>query len=102
MTDAIAVRDKERILQHFHHDPIESTRGTGHQLRISHSTIHRTLRRDSQHPYHYTRVQKLYVRDFEVRWFDFCADLLSQMDDPDFHKRILWTDECCFTLNGIF
>ena len=98
----IAVRDEERILQHFHDDPTQSTRGASHRLRISHSTIYRTLRRDSQHPYHYTRVQKLYAGDFEVR-FDFCVDLLAQIqDDPDFHRKILWTDECCFTPNGIF
>lgn len=64
--------------------------------------VHRTLKRNGLHPYHFTPVQHLLQRDYQPR-IDYCSWLISKCrQDPSFLSRILWTDEATFTREGIF
>ncbi|XP_071642155.1 uncharacterized protein [Temnothorax longispinosus] len=104
------VVDEERILQifeDFEDDPENpqrrpTIRRVAGMLGLSQSVVHRVLRQDGLHPYHYQRVQQLLARDAEQRIY-YCEGFLAQCRrNALFPDRILWTDEATFTPNGVF
>ncbi|XP_032689036.1 uncharacterized protein LOC116852618 [Odontomachus brunneus] len=96
------VHNEEEVLRIFENNPGSSVRRVAHALGISRTTVHRIIRQNGLHPYHYQRVQQLLPRDAEQR-ICFCQGLLAQYrQDVTFPDRILWTDEATFTLNGVF
>ncbi|KYN15663.1 hypothetical protein ALC57_12166 [Trachymyrmex cornetzi] len=58
---------EERILEVFEENPRNSIRRVAHTLGISPYAVHRTLRENGLHPYHFQRVQQLLARDEEPR-----------------------------------
>ncbi|EZA58859.1 hypothetical protein X777_01034, partial [Ooceraea biroi] len=98
----IRADDEERILRMFEENPGSSVRRAAHALGYSRYVVHRTLRQNALHPYHFQRVQQLLARDAEQRIY-FCEGFLAQCRrNLLFPDRILWTDEATFTPNGIF
>lgn len=92
---------EEQILAYMEERPEASTREVGLLMGINHYTVSRILNDEGMHPYHYTKVQALYPEDFPKR-LHFCRWLLHELDtDPDFISRILWTDECIFSRDGV-
>lgn len=82
-------------------NPRTSTRKVGQELRISHVLVHKVLRDDKVHPYHFQKVQQLLPRDFVVRR-EFCTKfIVDATANPVFPCRIFYTDECIFTNDGI-
>ncbi|XP_018392459.1 PREDICTED: uncharacterized protein LOC108771621, partial [Cyphomyrmex costatus] len=67
----IRVDAEERILRAFEENPRSSIRRVGHTLGLPRNTVHRALRRNGLHPYHFQRVQQLLARDQEPRIY-FC------------------------------
>lgn len=67
----IPVRDEERVLRHFEENPGNSVRRAVRDLGLSRYVVHRTLRRNGLHAYHYQRVQQLVAGDEEQRIY-FC------------------------------
>lgn len=65
---------EERILQVFEENPGTSVRGAARMLSLSRNTVHRTLRQNGLHPYHYQRVRQLLVGDHEQRIY-FCEGI---------------------------
>ncbi|GFQ78161.1 uncharacterized protein TNCT_62331 [Trichonephila clavata] len=66
------------------------------------STVHRLLRSERLYPFRYTTVQGLKPDDCQKR-VAFCEWLLQQQNtDNGFISHILWTDEACFTREGVF
>ncbi|EZA49094.1 hypothetical protein X777_12634 [Ooceraea biroi] len=64
-------------------------------------SVHKLLKENQQHPYHYTKVHLL-RRDYQPR-VDFAVYYLNQVNlRPNYKSRILYTDECTFTRNGMF
>jgi transcriptional regulator with GAF, ATPase, and Fis domain len=61
------VIDEERILQAFEENPGNSVRRVARTLGLSRSAVHRVLRRNGLHPFHYQRVQQLIAGDEEQR-----------------------------------
>ncbi|EZA60683.1 hypothetical protein X777_14110, partial [Ooceraea biroi] len=93
--------DEERILRMFKENPRSSVHRAAHALGYSRYVVHRTLRQNALHPYHFQRVQQLLPRDAEQRIY-FCEGFLAQCRrNLLFPDRILWTDEATFTPNGI-
>lgn len=93
---------EEAVLEAVEEDPTRSVRTMARLCGTSATQTHRILRRNQHHPYHYTRVQHLEPADYPRR-LEFCRWLLEQNRiDPNFSKRILFTDECCFTKEGLF
>lgn len=91
----------DRILMIFNECPETSVREVSHRIGVSKSTIHRVMKGENFHPFHYTRVQQLLPGDYQRRlefaqWF-----LEKSREAPDFSRRIIWTDECLFTREGV-
>lgn len=92
---------EERILQHFEENPRTSTRRAGIVFNVNHMVIWHTLHDDGRHPYHFRRTQELTPADFQPR-MDFCRWYRGRVEaDPQFSRKILWTDEASFTRNGV-
>ncbi|XP_070521818.1 uncharacterized protein [Cardiocondyla obscurior] len=96
------VEDEEEILRRFEDDPRSSIRRVARALGLPNALVHRVVREEGLHPYHYQRVQQLLPRDEEQRAI-FCQGFLAQCRrNESFPNFILWTDEALFTPNGIF
>lgn len=77
-----------------------SVRGIEQSLGVPKSTAHRILKRNELHPYHVQRVQTLLPRDYPSRIL-FCQSMLERhRADPEFLRKILWTDESTFKKDG--
>ncbi|XP_072744355.1 uncharacterized protein [Anoplolepis gracilipes] len=96
------VNDEERVLGAVKDNPQISVHCLARMLGLSRNIVHRILRQNGLHPFHFPRVQQLLPRDREPRIY-FCERFLVQCRrDDSFPDRILWTDEATFTPNGIF
>lgn len=92
----------EEVLQHFENNPSTSTRAAASSLRITRSLVHRILHDDEQHPYHRQKVHGLGPGDYPAR-VACCRWLLARDgDDPEFIRKIMFSDESSFTREGMF
>lgn len=92
---------EEEILDRVTEQPSISTRAVANEVGVDHSTVWRVLREQQLHPYHPQKVQALHPTDFAPRlvfseWLVQCC-----LRDPQFHAAILFTDEACFTRDGV-
>lgn len=95
------VHAEERILEIVEDDPCISTRAIAAQSALSHTSIHRILRRNGLHPFRPQKVQVLYEGDNQLR-LNFCRWLVENINHhPNFINNILWSDEATFTQEGI-
>lgn len=87
----LGVRTAAKVLRRRH----------GHRARymVSHSTVHKVLKRDRQRPYKIHRVHALMPGD-TTRRMQYCRWLLRQ--DRGFVNKVIFTDECTFTNNGMW
>lgn len=96
---------EELVLDMFDDDPRLSTRVAATRLFLhnNHEVVHKILKDNGRHPYHLLKVQDLVgPRDYQNR-LNFCQTMrLWDVNDPGIFNRILWTDECTFTPNGMF
>jgi hypothetical protein len=59
------------------------------------------LKKQGLHPYHVQRVQALQPKDY-IRQEEFCEWVIQKcVDQPDFLRIVLFTDEAGFTRNGV-
>lgn len=75
--NARTLENEEAILNAFEEDGTRSIREVAGQLDINRSLVHRVLKSEQRHPYHYTRVQHLQAEDYPAR-MEFCTWLLNQ------------------------
>jgi predicted DNA-binding protein YlxM (UPF0122 family) len=95
------VENEEAILDAFE-EGTESIREVAQELNISKTSVHRVMKTERRHPYHYTRVQHLQPEDYPARW-EFCTWLLNlEENTPNFVSRILFSDELTFGRQGCF
>lgn len=93
--------EEEEILNHFQRDPNISTRVVANLLGISQYKVWLTVHQNQYHPYHYVPVQVLEEGD-PGRRVQFCRYLLNcDMEDANYLREILWTDESKFDRDGI-
>lgn len=96
------LRRQDQVLDEVAADPTRSTNSLARQFNISQTTVWCTLRGDRMHPYHYRKVQNLHAGDAQQR-IQFCRRLLlATENDPEYLRKILWTDESIFTRDGYF
>lgn len=98
----VHVLDAEvEILNSVENDASVSTREIAREVGVSHWTVWRTLHENLLYPYHLQRVHSLEEYDYAPR-INFCRWLLQQTaQNPEFLSKLLMTDECCFTRDGI-
>lgn len=94
--------NEEATILAIQEEPTDSVRNVARNLNISKSSVHRILKENRLHAYHYTRVQNLMPQDYQNR-MDFCNWILQQEQrDPNFLLKVLFTDESLFSREGIF
>lgn len=98
----------ENVLEAVRRNPRLGTRTAArvvrnlHGSRVSHTSVHRFLRRDRQRAYHIHKVQALLLAD-KSRRISYCRWLQDKhRADPMFAARVIWTDESMFTRNGMW
>lgn len=99
---AAKTRFQVEILDLFNNDPHMSTRRAGALCGTSHMTVWTALKKMKFFPYKMRKAQKLNPNDPPIRKL-FCERLTAiWMEDPLFHRKILWSDEKPFCINGCF
>ncbi|CAH2101225.1 unnamed protein product [Euphydryas editha] len=94
------IANDECTLEAFEEDPTASIRTVAATLNLSAWKVWSVLHANGMHPFHYTLVQGLEENDYQRR-VQFCHLLLHMdVDNCDFLKSILWTDELKFTREG--
>lgn len=92
---------EEYIVDRVEEDPTVSSRILAREAGISQSTVMNVLHENLYHPYHFTPVQELRRPDFQKR-VTFCRWLLERdIEEHQFFRKILWTDESLFTRDGM-
>lgn len=77
----------------------QSIREVSMETGVSMTSVGRILRRHKFHPYGVFLTQELKESDFGHR-LDFCEEFEIKMRDPDFLKKVCWSDESTFHLSG--
>lgn len=99
------VRDhrlEDRILNTIHQEPELSIRDLSRMHDVPRTTVHRLLKEERLHPYHFSQVQDLFTNDYFNR-LQFCHWVMEKINnDPIFPKKILFSDESLFTREGVF
>lgn len=97
----VSPEEEEEVLRLITEDPRLSVRLIANRLNLSRWTVWRILKREGLHPYHFRRVQNIIDPDYATRSV-FSSFINRRVRlDPNFLKRILWTDEATFTRAGI-
>ena len=93
---------EEEVIQRALDDPRMSTRRIAREMDVSHVLVYKVLKEEKLHAFHFTRVQKLLPRDDPVR-VNYSRKILERVAiEPEFLRRVLWTDESTFTQDGYF
>lgn len=89
------------IMERFRLDPSISTNIVGRELGLFQWKVWFTVNRSGLYPYHYTPVQAIEEED-PARRLHFSRFMLNaDVEDPNFLKLILWTDESKFDKDGV-
>lgn len=97
----VSPEEEEEVLRLISHDPRLSVRKIANQLSLTTWAVWRILKSEGLHPYHFRRVQDITEADYAVR-ATFCSWVLrSVRQEPQFLRKIMWTDEAKFTRAGI-
>lgn len=97
-----SVAFEEEVVERFEENPRTSTRAVGSAMNVSKNSVWRVLKGEGMHPFHLQKVHALKPQDYPrrvdcCRWFSH-----KSVDDPNFLKRVLFTDEASFNREGIF
>lgn len=92
---------EERVMRIFRTNPGTSIRLVANRLMVSTYTVWSILKAERQHPYHYSGAQDILPAD-EPRRIAFSQWIIeNNLNDGNFLKNILWTDECHFSREGV-
>ncbi|KAL6416733.1 hypothetical protein ACFW04_013191 [Cataglyphis niger] len=96
------VNDEKKILVTIEENSQNSVRHLAETLGLSRHLVHRTLRQNGLHPYHFQRVQQLLPRDQEPR-INFCVSIFIHLFNVflnvtpngvfNSHNYLLWAEE---------
>lgn len=96
------VEAEEHVVHTVEENPEISTRQLASESGMSQWKVRDILKENKYHPYHFMTVQALQQGDYEARQY-FCRWLLmNDIEQYQFFKKILWTDEAHFTREGVF
>lgn len=99
---AIISQDTEvTVLTYFEVHPQNSIRQLSTETGIAYTTIQRILKKYKFSPYKHQRVQTLEDGDADRR-LQFCRWFIDKcIEDPNFSRKILWSDEANFSNRGM-
>lgn len=88
------------ILTDFIETPQQSIRQVAEKHDTTNFTVHTVLKSNKFHPYKTQLIHELNEDDFDRR-MQFCEIIQNKIaEDPDFVRKICFSDECTFFLNG--
>lgn len=88
------------VLGSIEHNPHSTLRSLSNSSGISTGSVWNILSKYRYHPYKMQILHKLKEADYPLR-LNFCNRFLNTaQSDPEFTKKVLWTDESLFSLNG--
>lgn len=94
-------RSNQIIIDYFNDNPHSSLRGASRNLNISKSYIWKCLKKAGKKPFKPRFLHTLEAGDTELR-MEFCLWMQGMyLENPEFLKRIMYTDEATFTTNGV-
>ena len=94
--------NEEAILQAVKNNPRVSTRRISRSLGVNHVSVWQTLKQELLYPYHLQKVHHLRLATDCRPRTQFSQWLLHEDNlNPDFIGKIMFTDEACFTRDGI-
>lgn len=103
--DTYEIDNEERnnvVLEYVEDNATASVRQISNQVDVPKTTVHNILKKNHYHPYKPTIVQGLQENDYERR-VTYCDWFVQKcLQNPDFHSKVLWTDETRFTNCGVF
>ncbi|GBM73077.1 hypothetical protein AVEN_17661-1 [Araneus ventricosus] len=92
----------EDVLAYALAHPQSSTKMISENCGLSKSRVWTILNESGSHPYRSTPVQGLLPRDAE-RCYTLCKFVMNNLEDhTTFLADVIWTDEACFSCNGMF
>lgn len=92
----------EEVLERFEENPHTSTRAVGSAMNASKNFVWRVLKEEGMHAFHMQKVHALKPQDYPRR-VDCCRWFIHKtVDNPNFLKNVLFTDEASFNREGIF
>ncbi|GBN05345.1 hypothetical protein AVEN_176543-1 [Araneus ventricosus] len=92
----------ETVLGYALAHPQSTTKTISENCGLSKSRVWTILKESGAQPSRSTSVQGLLPRNAERRYM-WCNFVMNNLEDhPTFLADIIWTDEACFSLNGIF
>ncbi|XP_026829886.1 uncharacterized protein LOC105283860 [Ooceraea biroi] len=93
---------EEEVLNRVEEEHSTSVRATSHNMGASTTIVWRAMHEQLLRPYHIQRVQGLNPGDYPNR-IAFCQWFLSRnLIQPNFGRIALFSDEACFTRDGVF
>lgn len=93
---------EETILGYVNYNPNVSSRELSAQFNSNRKTVRKIIKKYKYRPYKGHLCQALYPND-QIRRLTFCRWFQNKIrHDDNFTRKIMWTDESCFTNNGIF
>lgn len=96
------VNTEELVLNMVEENPQISSRQVANDVGVSQWKVLSILHKNQFHPYHFIEVQGLEPQDYVPR-VQFCRWLLNaDIEQAQFLKNILYTDESKFTRDGVF
>lgn len=91
---------KADVLADVNEDPTTSTRRLSSEHAISQTTVCRILRNAGMHPFK-PQYSQFINEDDDDRRREFCEGMLQKFaNDPAFLRKLTFSDECVFALNG--
>lgn len=99
----ITVHQEESVIRHFEEEPQSSTRRAGRLFHMSHTSVHKILKKNKMHPYSYQKVQALLSPTDYERRLTYCQWALERCaENPRFTGNVIWSDESLFSRNGMW
>lgn len=88
------------VLLTIQETPKVSTREVAENFGISHTSVHRILKKEKLRPYKQQLIHELNEDDFDRR-MEFCEQMMEKCNmDDNFAVNIVFSDEATFMLNG--
>lgn len=97
---SITEEDVLNVLLTVQENPQTAVTETASNVNLSRSTVHKVLKNAKYHPYKISLLHELSEDDFDRR-NEFCEQMQQLCNgNHNFVKRIIFSDEATFTLNG--
>jgi hypothetical protein len=95
------LESEDPVVEEVNENSLTLLQQISRQMGLPRSTVHRVLKDQGLHPFHYTKVHRLTPDDHRLR-VRFCEWILDRCnEEPNFAAFMLWFDEAMFSREGV-